>query len=399
MTVLSKRAAGIATPPIDIITREVIKMRNLGKRVINLGQAVCNLPLSFNLIPGLKESLDEQIINSYTPDPGLLELRERIAEKYFNLFGVIFNPSEEIIITAGANQAFAEVLAAIADPQDEIILCSPYYFDHEFAVKAAGCVPVISNLRENDLGFSINLDDIASKISPNTKAIVIVTPNNPTGAVFDFNDVAALGDIVKKNNIYLISDETYDEFVFSPKKIYSAAQLNAKQNIIIVASFSKTFGLAGMRIGYITAPSRLYDELLKIQDAMIVCAPYIAQIAALICFKEKTDWFEGRRKIIEERKNLVTKHLAEIKVFENHPVEGAFFAFPKYNLPISSLELTLEVLNKTGIALIHGSAFGQAGEEHLRISFGNTDTQDLIEALEILKSFFKEIDIQDFAKK
>ncbi|MFH1453159.1 MAG: pyridoxal phosphate-dependent aminotransferase [Armatimonadota bacterium] len=384
----SKRVKSITAPPIDIITTKVMDMRDMGRKAINLGQAVCNLPLPSKLIPELKESLSETIINSYTPDPGLMELREAVASKYFDNFFIKLSPEDEIIITAGANQAFMEVLAVISDPGDEIIICSPYYFDHEFAIKASGCTPVISPMRERNYGFSLDIKDIESKITPKTKAVVIVTPNNPTGAVIKFTDLMDLNKIIEKNNLYLISDETYDKFVFSPDVPSTARKLTLEENVIVISSLSKTSGLAGMRIGYIITPASLYGELIKIQDAMIVCAPHIAQKAALICLKEKESWFAKRLKAIEERKNITNEYLSKIKVFETRPVEGAFFAFPKYKIDVPSLDLALDILDKTGVALIHGSAFGEAGEGHLRISFGNTDIPVLKEALERIANYF-----------
>lgn len=385
---LSERALSICPPPIDIITRRAAAMKRDGITVISLGQAICNLTPDQDLACMLAGQLTDEVINTYTFDEGLIALREMIASKCGNDYGVRINAGSEIMITAGANMAYMEAVLAIADPGEEIILPAPYYFDHEFAIRAAGCVPVISRMREENGRFLLDIDDISSKISPLTRAVTIVTPNNPTGAVFDIASLRALMGLLEERDLYLISDETYEGYSYLEAGFHSALELQPRENIIVAVSFSKTLSLAGMRIGYIVSNPTLQPELLKMQDAIVVCAPHISQIAAMHCLRNRDKHAAKRLEILRERRALVKEKLREMKFFKPVEIEGAFFAFPGYTRDIPSLDLALDILEKAHIALIHGSAFGPGGEGHLRISFGNLDTPELEEALGRLTQYF-----------
>ena len=379
----------IDEPPIVQVNRRVRHHLREGRRILNLGQAVSDLPLPPGLVEALASCLDPANINAYGPDEGLPELRQAIARHLEATFGAARNPDTEIVVTAGANQAFANVILALTDPGDVVLIASPWYFDHPFAVEAAGCraIPVPTRLED---GFQLKVEALAPLVTPRTRAVVVVTPNNPTGACLPRETMQALEDLVLERGLYLISDETYNPMVFPGVAPASALELErGRAQVVTVHSFSKTLSLAGMRVGHLTAAPDVIEQVLKVQDAVIVCAPLLAQKAALVGLRADMTFHAERGRQLEERRKVVEAGLARIAALEWQAPHGAYFVFPRYAGGRPSLDLVLDILDETGVALIHGSAFGEAGEGHFRLSFGNSGVEALGEALERLEGYFR----------
>lgn len=388
---VSKRIKRIMTPPIAELVDEADKLRKEGKDVLNFGQGVSGLDTPEAVLNKIAEILKSPFLSKYTPDAGIYELRAEVSEKFRKYNYVMYEPENEIIITVGASSAFLGAIAAIADVGDEIILPAPYYFDHEFTVKLVGCIPLEIPMDENN-NYLIDVDFMEKRITKRTKAIVIVSPNNPTGAVLPEKNLREIADFAIKNNLYIISDETYDFLVYDDIPHFSIASIpEVWDRTITIGSFSKAFALAGWRVGYVAAPSEIISEILKVQDATVICAPVISQMAALFALRSNLTFLDYYKKLLKRNRDYVLSRLDEIPDLSYVTPKGAFYVFPKYEIPIKSRDFAFKILNEHNLLVLPGSAFGDFGEYHLRLSFGSQTYEELEEGLNRLQNAFKEI--------
>ncbi|MEM7738732.1 MAG: aminotransferase class I/II-fold pyridoxal phosphate-dependent enzyme, partial [Deinococcota bacterium] len=270
-------------------------------------------------------------------------------------------------------------LRAVADAGDEIILLTPYYFNHEMAIAMANCHTVVVPTDEN---YQPDVPAIASAISPKTKAIVTVSPNNPTGAVYSEEALQAINSLCAEHSIYHISDETYEYFTYDgARHVTPLAFEDAEDHTISIYSLSKAYGFASWRIGYMVIPETLISAVEKIQDTILICPPVVSQVAAEAALEVGRAYCTPYVEAYAQVRKLVLDELASIPDIVNVPrPDGAFYCFLKVNLPLAPMDLCQRLIEHAGVAVIPGDTFGIDGC-YLRISYGALEQADVSEGI------------------
>jgi len=339
---------------------------------INLGIGEPDFDVPQNIKDAMKQSIDENDTH-YTPNKGYIELREEIVKKFKNENGIKTNP-DNIIVTVGASEALYMCAQAFIEKGDEVILPNPSFLSYEACVKLAGgdIVPVDCKM-END--FKLQASDVADKITKDTKAIILNSPSNPTGAVMEKEDIKAIADLSMDNDFLIISDEIYEKIIYD-KKHYSPAKYS--DNVITLNGFSKTYAMTGLRIGYLTANENLTEELLKIHQYNIACASTTSQRGAYAALTGPQDEVEKMVNEFKNRRNLIVSRLNEMG-YETVNAEGAFYVFPK----IEDEDFVAKAA-KEGVITVPGAAFGSNGKGHVRMSYANS-YENIEKAMDILE--------------
>jgi len=290
------------------------------------------------------------------------------------------------VITAGANNAFAGTIMTILDHNENIIVPTPYYFNSIMAIKLAGGnvidVPTDSN-------FQPVPEDIEKAIDEKTRGIFLISPNNPTGAVYEKDKIDRIVDICIQHDIVLISDETYSRMVLDGVSHYSPRlRRDAIEHIIMLGSFSKDFGMSGWRVGFVAGPKEFTDEFLKVQDTISICAPTAGQLLALEVLKNGLNSIDEEIERLSLLRDLAYLRIREIDQLEIHRTSGTFYIFPKVKGCRDSRALVMDILQSTGTLVLPGVIFGAAGEGHIRISIGPLTPEAVDEAFDRLRKYF-----------
>ncbi|MDK2869142.1 MAG: aminotransferase [Pyrococcus sp.] len=379
---------------LDLVNlSEIRKLFDLAagmKDVISLGIGEPDFDTPTHIKEYAKEGLDKGLTH-YGPNVGLPELREAIAEKLKKQNGIEADPNSEIMVLVGANQAFLMSLATFLKDGEEVLIPSPMFVSYAPAVILAGGKPVeVPTYEENE--FRINVDDLKKYVTNKTRAIIINTPNNPTGAVLTKKDLEEIADFANEHDLMIISDEVYEHFIYDGAKHYSIAALDGMfGRTITVNGFSKTFAMTGWRLGFVVAPSWVIEKMVKFQMYNATCPVTFIQYAAAKALRDERSWkaVEEMRKEYERRRNLVWKRLNEMGLPTVKP-KGAFYIFPRIkDTGLSSKEFSELMLMEAKVAVVPGSAFGRAGEGYIRISYA-TAYEKLEEAMNRMEKVLKE---------
>ena len=387
MTSIPERVRRIELPPFDPLNERAAQLRAQGHRVISLGQALPFFGPPAPALAAARAAMDRSEVNVYSTDPGLLSLREALAVRLGQTLHTQCGP-QDLVITAGANHAFTLALMTLVDPGDEVVLPAPWFTNHQMAVAAHGAVPVDAPVADRET-FSITWSDIQPHVTARTRAVALCTPSNPTGAVLDPSEGERIVGELAARGIVLISDETYMHFVYG-RPHWSAASLDRwRENVVVLGTFSKSFGMMGWRLGFMLADHTVCEQAVKIQDAMIICAPKISQIAGDAAVRESWDYPTSFTQDFIERRRIVEQGLADIARLSWTPTDGGFFAFARVAHCDDSAALAIELLERAHVVTIPGAAFGRAGEGHLRLSYGAVTVPDLREAIHRLQAFLE----------
>ena len=352
--------------PLIPVVSELIR-NNPG--TISLGQGVVNYPPPPSAIASLQDFLANSSNHLYQAVTGIEPLTRAISYKLATDNQIELNEQNAVVVTAGSNMAFLNAILAITQAGDEIILNTPYYFNHEMAMTMANCHPVLVNTTDN---YQLDLEAIAKAISTKTKAIVTVSPNNPTGAVYPAADLQAVNDLCRDRNIYHISDEAYEYFTYDGVEHTSPAGFaKSADHTISLFSLSKAYGFASWRIGYMVIPEHLLLPVKKVQDTNLICPPVISQYAAVGALSAGKSYCLQHLAEIAEVRAMVAKQLESIQdICAIAPADGAFYFFLKLNTRINDLELVKQLVQKYKVAVIPGSTFGMNGC-YLRVAYGS----------------------------
>ena len=349
---------------------------------LTLGQPDFELPKAIK--DGLIKAINENK-TTYTSNLGIDELRNEIS-KYLNTKDISYN-ANEICITVGGSEALFNIFTALINKNDKVLIPTPAYPAYESIVAILGGEVVNYSLDEQ---FNINIDDIENKIKDmNIKYLVLSLPSNPTGAVLSKEEKEKLVRVIKDNDVIVITDEIYEALCY--EEYYSVAQCKEiKEKIIYVGGFSKMFSMTGLRVGYYACSEYLMNEIIKVHQYNVSCAPSICQWAVYDGFKYGLNDVEYMKRIFGKRKDFVVNRLKEIGLDVVIP-KGAFYVFPsikKYNM--SSEEFALRLLHEEKVACVPGTAFGNGGEGYLRLSYCYSD-EELNESLNRLEKFIKKL--------
>jgi aspartate/methionine/tyrosine aminotransferase len=390
----SARVGRTAPALIDLIGRACAERRRAGGGLYPLAQAVPDFAPPPHVQDALRAALADPSTHRYTVDPGIRELRHAIASVLGRSRGVDWDPEAQILVTAGANLAFGEVLPALADAGDDVLLLSPYYLNHGMAVELLGARPVEVPL-DPARGFAVDFEALARAATPRARVLVIVNPSNPIGSVLGPDEVEHLLEFAADRGLWVVSDETYEDFVLDPPRggwASAASFPDHADRVVVLGSFSKSAGLSGWRVGWIAGPPGLVHEVLKCQDTFIICAPVAGQRGALASLEGDRSWLVPLRAELARRRLAVLEALAASAHLETvaGASRGAMFALvrPRGRPGADSTAMALRAIAETGVALVPGAAFGRCGEGWLRLSWAAAPRDELQEAVAALDKHF-----------
>ncbi|MGJ7920085.1 aminotransferase [Neobacillus sp. LXY-4] len=357
--------------------------------VVSLGVGEPDFVTSWSVREAAILSL-EQGYTSYTANAGLLELRQLISKYMANHFQVRYNPKSEIIVTVGASQAIDISLRAILDPGDEVIVVEPCFVSYVPLVELAGGKAIqVQALKEND--FKIQASQLESVVSYKTKALFICSPNNPTGTMLSREDLLEIARFAEKHDLLVITDEIYAELVYDEQYTSVAAIQNMWERTILISGFSKGFAMTGWRLGFVCAPEEIAQAILKIHQYAMMCAPTMAQYAAIEALKSGESDVADMRKSYRRRRNYIVQSFNEMGLTCHMP-GGAFYAFPSIeSTGLTSEEFAERLLLEEKVAVVPGNVFGESGEGHIRCSYA-TSMEQLQEAVVRIKRFLSKIE-------
>ena len=359
--------------------------------VVSLAQGIPSFDTPEPIKSFVQQKIAEGECATYSLTPGLPQLRECIAESLLRE-GMHYDPDQEIIVSSGSIEAIAATLLTLTRPGDEIILPSPSYASYQEVVRIAGCTPRFAPLHEEQ-NFAFHEEAFEACLSPHTRAILYCNPNNPTGTVFSEAETRALIALAERHNIFLIIDEAYKDFVYTPEAYFSPAQVaDVRQRIVRIFTFSKAYGMTGWRVGYLHSDARNVREILKVHDALVTCAPVVSQYAALAALEYGHEHITTFRQAFKQRRDLTLTYLDQLShVFDYQKPEGAYFVFPRIKDVVvharDSYALAYDILEKAKVAVVPGIAFGPSGEAHIRLNFGRRP-DDITTAFERLTEHF-----------
>ena len=382
---LPSRVLNIDLPPFDPLNVRAAELRAEGPRVISLGQALPFFPPPEAALRSAKEALLAPDVHAYSTDPGRPSLRRLLAER-LGEYGIACR-FDDLVITAGANHAFATAVATLVSAGDEVVLPAPYFTNHYMQVQASGALAIEAPLADQR-SYRLTWDDIAPALTSRTRAVVLCNPSNPTGAPIAADDGERIIRELAARDIAVISDETYMEFVFDGGHWSAASVSDWRRNVVVVGTFSKSFALMGWRVGFVLADRAICEQATKIQDAMIICAPMISQMVAEGALRDGWGYARGFHPEFVHRRQLVAGRIAAMPRLSWSPAGAGFFAFARIDGCRDSTALASRLLEEAHVVTIPGAAFGKSGEGCLRLSFGSVSGEDLVEGLDRLGRFF-----------
>ena len=324
----------------------------------------------------------------YTPNAGIPELREAIAEKLWTENGIKCDPYKNLIVTAGATQALMLAMVALVNPGDEVILQTPNWPDYLGQIDMVNATPVWANVKEEN-GFKMTADIIEPLITEKTKLIIINSPSNPTGGILEYEDLEKIAALVRKHKVFIISDEPYEKLIYDGQKHYSLATFPGLEDYVLtINSFSKTYAMTGWRVGYICANEYIMKNLIKLHENMIASINEAFQFAAISALKNGEKDVEEMVKVYKSNRDTLVSGLNSLKGFSCIMPQGAFYAFPNIKeLGMSSRDAANLIFDKTHVVVAPGSAFGPGGEGYLRICYASSHDR-IVEAVDRLKAAF-----------
>lgn len=386
MTSLNSRMQAVQSPIIPVVGDLIRRYPG----TISLGQGVVSYGPPPEAIAQLSEFLSDPSNHQYKAVVGIPPLQEAIAAKLQDFNGITINEQSRIVVTAGSNMAFMNAVLAITSPGDEIILQTPYYFNHEMATIMAGCRPV---LVPTDANYQLQLDAIAQAITERTRAVVTVSPNNPTGVVYPETVLRAVNQLCRDRGLYHINDEAYEYFTYDGAQHISPASFaDSQEHTISLYSLSKAYGFASWRIGYMVIPAHLMVAVNKVQDTNLICPPVISQYAALGALQAGMTYCQPQIQAIASVRQIVLNALNSLEGFCTiTPAHGAFYYFLKVHTQMDALTLVEQLIRDHRVAVIPGTTFGMETGCYLRVAYGALQKDTVAEGIERLVQGLKTI--------
>ena len=370
------RMEAIQAPIVQVIgdmIRQVPGTISLGQGVVHYGPPPAAVEVA-------RDAMSNPDTHAYQDGAGTRALIGAIEDKLLRDNGIDVRRGSRVMVTAGGNMAFVHAVLAITEPGDEVILPVPFYFNHEMAIQMAGCTAVRV---PTDDRYQLDLDAIRRAMTPRTRAIVTVTPNNPTGAVYPEESLRAVNRLCGESGVYHISDEVYEYFTYgSARHVSSGCFADAERHTISLFSLSKAYGFAGWRIGYMVYPEALDDAIMKVQDTVLVCPPVISQVAAVAAMEVGPAYTKQFLPPLAEVRDIV---FAELRSLEPlcivPPVDGAFYCFMRVNADVDPLQTAERLIRQHRVAVVPGGAFGMTDGCYFRIAYGALQKETVAEGI------------------
>ncbi|MCX7272943.1 MAG: pyridoxal phosphate-dependent aminotransferase [Burkholderiales bacterium] len=351
---------------------------------ISLGQGVVSYGPPADAVAALPGLMADVQLNKYQAVSGYGPLVEEIQAKLARENGIVTGDQARIMVTAGSNMAFLNAVLAVADPGDEFILPTPFYFNQEMAIRMGGCVPVPVPTRDD---WQLDVAALAAAITPRTRAIVTVSPNNPTGAVYPEADLQAVNALCASRGIYHFSDEAYEYFTYDEARHFSPGSIaGAHAHTLSFFSFSKNYGMASWRVGYLVYPADLFDAMNKVQDTNLICAPVASQLLALQALRQGRAMVEPRVADLARVRASVHEALSGLGDLAQFPrTQGAFYVLMKLPGVPDALAFNRAMTERHRVATIPGFAFGLTDTRtanYQRLSYGALDAATVAEGVQ-----------------
>ncbi len=321
----------------------------------------------------------------YTSNYGIIELREEIAKNLYQRHGLKYDPYTEILVTSGSSEALDLAMRAVLDPGQEVIIADPSYVAYmPYALLSEGKIVPVPTFAGNR--FEIRSEDIAERITGQTKAVLLGYPNNPTGATLGRKCAEGIAELVERNGLIAISDDIYDRLVYNGEHTCLASLPGMKERTILVNGFSKAYAMTGWRIGYAAAPADIIEAMMKVHQYVMMCAPIMGQMAAVEALRNGEEAVQHMVAEYDRRRRVIIEGLNSIGLDCFEP-NGAFYAFPSIkSTGLSSEEFVERLLKEEKVVTVPGSTFGECGEGYIRCCYAVALT-DIEEALERMGRF------------
>lgn len=328
----------------------------------------------------------------YTSNAGLKELKVEITKYIKRTQGISYDANHEVIVTVGGSEAIDLALRAMVNPGEEVLIPQPSYVSYEPCAIMADAVPVIIELKEEN-EFRLTAQELREAITDKTKILILPFPNNPTGAIMEKKDLEEIAEIIREKDIFVISDEIYAELTYKDKHVSIASIPGMQERTVLINGFSKSYAMTGWRLGYACAPKEIMEQIIKIHQFAIMCAPTTSQYAAVEALRNGDDDVASMRESYNQRRRFLMHAFREmgLKCFEPY---GAFYVFPCIKeFGMTSDEFAERLLAEEKVAVVPGTAFGDCGEGFLRISYAYS-LENLKIALEKINHFITRLRAQ-----
>jgi aminotransferase len=371
-------------PPSGI--RKFFDLVSASKDIISLGVGEPDFVTPWTVREACVTAL-ERGRTSYTPNSGLVELREAIAEYMDNSFQVRYEPHNQVLVTIGGSEAIDLALRTLISPGDEVLIPEPCYISYSPITAITGGVPVGVETYASDQ-FKVTAESLRAKLTPRSKVLILCYPSNPTGGIMTYEDWLPIAKLVEEHDLIVISDEIYAELTYGRRHVSFASLPGMMDRTILVSGFSKAFAMTGWRLGYACGHPDLIAAMLKIHQYTVMCAPIMGQVAAVAAIREGLTEKARMVDAYNQRRRLVVKGFREIGL-ECHEPQGAFYAFPSIqNTGLDSEMFAQRLLVEGKVAVVPGNVFGLGGDGFVRCSYA-TSVSNLTEALERIGTFVR----------
>lgn len=369
--------------------RKLFDLAQEKKDLVSFGIGEPDFVTPIHIREAAKKALDEGYTR-YTPNLGFPEFRKVLAIKLNQKNKISVTP-EEVVVTSGGTEALFFSFYILLNPRDEVIIPDPGFVTYESQVYFAGGTPVHFPLRGENI-FHPNLEELKNCVTPKTKAILLNSPSNPTGASFNEEELLAIAQLAQEKDLFVISDELYEDIVYDGRKHISIASLpGMKERTISIFGFSKSYAMTGWRLAYLAAPLNLVKEIAKLLQNTAVCANSVAQRAGLAAIQGSQDCVKEMFTAYNKRRNVLTKGLNEISGLSCHAPEGTFYTFVNIKKTgMTSEELSMYLLEECKVVTVPGTSFGKQGEGYIRLSFA-TSLEDIKEGIKRIKKGIENI--------
>lgn len=325
----------------------------------------------------------------YTSNAGLKELKIEIDRYLTRRYGLSYDPDDEILITVGGSEAIDIAMRAMLDPTDEVLIPQPSYVSYLPCAVLAGGTPVVIELKEENQ-FRLTAEELEAAITPKTKLLVLPFPNNPTGAVMERADLEAIAEVILRHDLFVLSDEIYADLTYLENHVSIAGLSGMRERTLVINGFSKSHAMTGWRLGYVCGPKRIIEQMLKIHQYAIMCAPTTSQYAAVAALRDGDADVAGMREEYNGRRRYLLHRFKEMGLSCFEPF-GAFYVFPCIReFGMTSEEFATELLNAQKLAVVPGTAFGSCGEGFIRISYAYS-LKNLKLAMDRMEAFVGEL--------
>lgn len=370
MKPLSSRITGMAGSATVQVMNKARALKRQGVDIMDLGGGDPDFDTPKHIQDAGIDSMRSGFTH-YVASSGIPELRRAIAKKLLVDNGVEVDPDKGVIVTPGGKLALYATAMTLLNEGDEAILPEPAWVTYPPVIELAGGVTVSLSLYAKN-GFSVTAEALNSLITPRGKAIFLNSPNNPTGKVLSRAELEIIAEAARKNDLYVVSDEMYEKIIFDGRKHVSIASLpGMAERTVIINGHSKAYAMTGWRLGYLAGPTEIVKEIGKVQEQTATCAPSFVQVGGVAALEGPQEPVAAMTAEYERRRNFFVDMLNDIPHVHCFKPEGAFYAFPKFDLGMNSIQLADMLLEKARVAGTPGSAFGKAGDGHVRFSFAS----------------------------